>query len=872
MEVDYISVRQSIRVYRASLPLGFSLLLGLCLLCSGTFGFFLWLTRGASTDGLRIFFLSVLALAATSNALFLCIPAGKLIFNVFPTLIYYAKVCIAPQRWSVRFYSNWMDVDCKPDCKTSLGTLCEQCIGLAKTSSLLTGSLWPIVPSTEERRHHNWAELRSSAENCQLCRLLRKSVKKQQRKTLDASNQETESVLSSATSQLANRTGKLFIRVSETRSITNGAQLSLRLEGDHIQDSESLSVEQGISIHGMLQMQLWETIFANQFTEILHHKCDTLPKTDSSVVTDIAKRWISDCRKHPFCNLNYPTTQDEEPFHPTRLIAVGAANDLTVRLVDGSEVPSGSCSYVALTWCWGNVMPKKLLQRDVDAKSSGCQIVWQINDLPKTFHHVIVIARRLKVQYVWIDSLCIIQDSTGDWEKEASRMGQVYAYAICVVSATASSDSAGGCFYDKERPRSPPICVLRMQRGTRKALIVRSSKSRETSISKLFRDYVECPRQAPVTSRGWIFQERILAQRIIHYCKGFVLFECNTLRASQYDPTGVRYPMKSHLRRDGAIRSEEEFARLLREDDRVIIGTRRREPIAVTGGGLMIPDGGPTEEPALVLNPNYRTLQQKRVDFLQSAALMGMRGEFQFLLTAKKAKTGQEKVEFHLAWYEIVERYSSRGLKVKTDRLAAMAGIASFVERSAGRRFVAGLWEETIAMNLLWNVTRSPQQRVTYPEGMSPPTWSWISVPGAVETQMRALFEAGSYPEIRYLVANIAIPEIISPQAPIILKAKLALKQKFDFNIHFCSTKFVWDEPDLDQHMEDLVYLPVAQLTWKSCENQTLRKQRQIHGIVLRKALTLNVYTRVGYFWDEEEGVGTSLTLLSSGERDIILQ
>ena len=50
--------------------------------------------------------------------------------------------------------------------------------------------------------------------------------------------------------------------------------------------------------------------------------------------------------------------------------------------------------------------------------------------------------------FLWIDSLCIIEDDAADWETEASRMGDVYANAYLTVAALASMDDSSGCFPD----------------------------------------------------------------------------------------------------------------------------------------------------------------------------------------------------------------------------------------------------------------------------------------------------------------------------------------------------------------------------------------------------------------------------------------
>jgi hypothetical protein len=457
------------------------------------------------------------------------------------------------------------------------------------------------------------------------------------------------------------------------------------------------------------------------------------------------------------------------------------------------------------------------------------------------------------VPYIWIDSLCIIQDSPGgvDWKREANRMGLVYAHAVCVVSATASADSEKGCFYDKRRLELSPTCVLRTQIGNenrRKSLVVRSEKSPDTSLPELFSSYVE---KAPLTTRGWTFQERILAKHIVHYCDGFVPFECNTLRASQYHVEGVHYQIKHHLRADASVRSPEEYARLMERDDRVIVGTKSYGNYAVSGGGVMIPTGGSHTERVLIENLDYRNPEQKRLDFLRSAALEGMRGEFQLLLTAE-VRTHHQRVEFHCAWYEIVDRYSIRVLTRENDRLIAIAGIATFIERSTRRRFIAGVWEETLMLNLLWNIKSTHQPRPL----SSAPTWSWASVGTGVETKLRPLFAAGPYPILKYLVSNIPISETTLLHEDCILHAKLTLKKNFDI-ICRSSVQLIPDTSDTTLHKDDenLVYLPIVSISWEVSREFSSTHYQQIHGIVLRgsNALMVNEYKRTGYFWAEED-------------------
>lgn len=577
---------------------------------------------------------------------------------------------------------------------------------------------------------------------------------------------------------------------------------------------------------------------------------------------DLVKRWIGACHEHPICQMNY--SPDKEAFRPTRLLAVGKPSEPTIRLVEDPELPSGPLQYVALSHCWGTTtMPMTLLTRNIDTMKTSISV----RDLSKNFQDTITIARGIGVPYVWIDSLCIIQDSPNkiDWEKESVRMGLVYAHAVCTVSATASADSRGGCFYTKRKFKHPSTCVLGRKRfyGKNISLVAQLDNSEDTSLSELFDTYVE---QAPLTTRGWTFQERVLSRRIVHYCDGFVLFECNTVRASEYHVTGVHYAGKPHLLADGTFRSPEEYARLMTTDDFLILGSRPAGRVAANGGGAIYPIYA-AMKPALVPNPDYKTPDQKRTDFLRTAALMGMRGEFQLLLTAK-SKTEEEKAEFHNGWYEIVGRYAVRKLTVESDKVMAIAGIANFIQKSVGRTFVAGAWEEVIGLNLLWNVQAG---RLTSRPSCSAPTWSWISVNGGVETKLRSLFKAAPHPDITYLVSDIEKTDVLQHE-DCIINAKLTLKGRF-YDIITTSINFIPDVRDtgFEQPNRRLDCLPILLLSWKPSEGHTVECHRQIHGIVLRKSYLFNEYERVGYFWTEDEDTISIIQSSQVLEKSIVL-
>jgi hypothetical protein len=84
----------------------------------------------------------------------------------------------------------------------------------------------------------------------------------------------------------------------------------------------------------------------------------------------------------------------------------------------------------------------------LETKNRG-DLLERVPALPLTFEDAIVATRRLGARYIWIDSLCIIQDDPADWERESSSMADVYRNATCNIAASAAHDSNGGLYRDR---------------------------------------------------------------------------------------------------------------------------------------------------------------------------------------------------------------------------------------------------------------------------------------------------------------------------------------------------------------------------------------------------------------------------------------
>lgn len=113
-------------------------------------------------------------------------------------------------------------------------------------------------------------------------------------------------------------------------------------------------------------------------------------------------------------------------------------------------------SNTTLSHCWGKQVERSFLMQQNLAKWT--EAIPDDVVLP-TFKDAIEVTRSLGIQYMWIDSLCIIQDSRADWLHESSHMSKIYMYSYCSIAATAAEDDAAGCFRDRDPLLDLPVQI-----------------------------------------------------------------------------------------------------------------------------------------------------------------------------------------------------------------------------------------------------------------------------------------------------------------------------------------------------------------------------------------------------------------------------
>ncbi|KAI0895398.1 hypothetical protein F4806DRAFT_80283 [Annulohypoxylon nitens] len=216
-----------------------------------------------------------------------------------------------------------------------------------------------------------------------------------------------------------------------------------------------------------------------------HHSSSYTPpgSTDSPAAWELCRSWINNCTEnHEWCK-SYRSENPHSRKLPTRLLYIASLgyenlsgdrlNSLNIQLHITQE-NGFKGSYMTLSHCWGD--PKGMLKLTNKNYKKWTEAGFPYRDLPKTFQDAVRLSLFLRNDYLWIDSLCIIQNpdcpvvddpttvtrtsdiktdtevANEDWVRESKTMADVYRYSKCNIAATASRGPTEGCFYSRQHP------------------------------------------------------------------------------------------------------------------------------------------------------------------------------------------------------------------------------------------------------------------------------------------------------------------------------------------------------------------------------------------------------------------------------------
>ena len=198
-------------------------------------------------------------------------------------------------------------------------------------------------------------------------------------------------------------------------------------------------------------------------------------------VSDQIHRWIKQCTLE---HVAYkPSVAGASPDKwPSRLIAVGGHDNANVKLCETSLLSISRLYYATLSHCWRSFVPLRLLKTNIAVLSQG--IEW--DTLPQTFQDAVKMTRNLGLRYLWIDYLCILQDSSQDWTVESNRMYDIYRHSHISLAAVASKNANGGLAYSSS-PLSRIPCHVKsawvsLKNGHKQSIRLRQGATKKISL------------------------------------------------------------------------------------------------------------------------------------------------------------------------------------------------------------------------------------------------------------------------------------------------------------------------------------------------------------------------------------------------------
>lgn len=384
--------------------------------------------------------------------------------------------------------------------------------------------------------------------------------------------------------------------------------------------------------------------------------------TGSDECFEIAKQWLEDCSfNHMKCSANEGAGPIEKPTYLLDVTIRGPKGVPGVKLIDGQFLDPFT-EYVTLSHCWGisrdpNMRRIRLHKRTLAALRQGVAS----SSLPKTFADAAIATAKLGYRYLWIDALCIMHDNEQAVLDEVASMHRIYSEATLNLAATGATDDTAGLFFNRN--------VLALQPAT---VEVSDGFGVTPGPYKILRSTVwdDLIDSSPLAQRAWVFQERCLSKRTLHFTRNELLWECQQMCCSEVFPKGLPVTLKSA--------SEQE---------------RRNN-------GVGLPGSPATDARLSAWLPapsfNKRTHHQRTAN-----------------------------------WHSLVEMYTAGRQTYTSDKLLGISGLArQYLMRNRLRPsdYAAGMWRPSLPYSLLWRVHDAGRRPAKY----RAPSWTWAGIDGRI--------------------------------------------------------------------------------------------------------------------------------------------
>ena len=247
----------------------------------------------------------------------------------------------------------------------------------------------------------------------------------------------------------------------------------------------------------------------------------------------LAKKWIRNCHSHGVCTSRNAVPRE----NPTRLLQIFDASS-QIRLI--VTMDSNHYDYATLSYRWGrdDRKPSLTLQENLLQHMSGLAT----DTLPPTLKDAVLTTVSLGYEYLWIDSLCIVQDDPQDFEHECPKMASIYSGSAVTIAAPGAQDSFSGFLQTRKFLKDPLYTPVELQYRDREGnphgtLTLWYPGSTSTPdhygyLNPSFNGALNSPNgnepRPPsfLDNRGWIFQEWLLSPRVLYFGSFQMYFEC----------------------------------------------------------------------------------------------------------------------------------------------------------------------------------------------------------------------------------------------------------------------------------------------------------------------------------------------------------
>lgn len=474
------------------------------------------------------------------------------------------------------------------------------------------------------------------------------------------------------------------------------------IEGILVTETSSVS---GPGPHVVIRLDglndIWQSIFISSDvpkSDIDRYGMVRRFKPSHDRLCDASSKWaqerLAECASsHESCQS--PTG---DRFLPTRLINLQPGyKGLDVRLEDGPSVRSGS-SYIALSYSWGDHRPACITTVDTLAQNK-VRIPW--DKLPLTFQDAAAFTLSLGMQYLWIDSICIIQEDEEDWQRESGKMYAVYKNSYLTISALSGRDSTYGLRNMSVEQGSVLLTNLRIAQTKYPLYMRRNHYLDSVAGDNIKGSFDDICRRYPLLSRAWAYQERTVSPRVMFFSESEMIFQCLGNAECECGATQEYYQGNA--------------SKLTKTD--IFQKTRIRSP-----------EKGTSEDK-----------RSAGIMGMHMRALSGLKAKMTHLIS-KRARddtqdesTGRARQAAATWRQKVVWEYSALAITMPRDRLPAVGAIAEQFQRvRVGETYLAGLWSGSLLDDLLWisggPPLRSPKCKDRLKRLSSLPTWSWASL------------------------------------------------------------------------------------------------------------------------------------------------